>query len=88
MKLNYPYYNQNILKGVQQILKSGRVNYWTGHECKEFEREFTKYIENKYAVTLSNGSVALELALKALNLKKETRLLFLQDHLYSQQVAF
>ena len=75
MKLNYPYYNQNILKGVQQILKSGRVNYWTGNECKEFEGEFAKYIKNKYAVTLSNGSVALELALKALNLKKRDEII-------------
>jgi dTDP-4-amino-4,6-dideoxygalactose transaminase len=75
MKLNYPYYNQNILKGVQKVLRSGRVNYWTGNECKEFEREFAKYIENKYAVTLSNGSVALELALKALNLKKRDEII-------------
>jgi len=70
MKLSYPSYNQNTLKKVQQVLKSGRVNYWTGNECKEFEKEFSKYIGNKYAITLSNGSVALELALKALRLKE------------------
>jgi len=70
MKLSYPSYNQNTLKKVQQVLKSGRVNYWTGNECKEFEKEFSKYIGNKYATTLSNGSVALELALKALRLKE------------------
>jgi dTDP-4-amino-4,6-dideoxygalactose transaminase len=70
MKLSYPYYNQHTLKRVQQVLKSGRVNYWTGNECKEFEKNFSKYVGNKYAVTLSNGSVALEIALKALKLKK------------------
>jgi len=70
MNLSYPYFNVSTLKRVQQVLKSGRVNYWTGKECKEFEKEFSKYIGNKYSVTLSNGSVALELALKALNLKK------------------
>ncbi|MBD1109350.1 DegT/DnrJ/EryC1/StrS aminotransferase family protein [Pelagibacterales bacterium SAG-MED50] len=70
MKLNYPSYNQKTLKKVHQVLKSGRVNYWTGNECKEFEKEFSKYVGNKYAITLSNGSVALELALKALRLKK------------------
>jgi dTDP-4-amino-4,6-dideoxygalactose transaminase len=75
MKLNYPRYNQYTLRKVQKVLKSGRVNYWTGNECKEFEREFTKYIENKYAVTLSNGSVALEIALKALNLKKRDEII-------------
>jgi dTDP-4-amino-4,6-dideoxygalactose transaminase len=70
MKLSYPNYNKHTLKRVQQVLKSGRVNYWTGNECKEFEKQFSKYVGSKYAVTLSNGSVALEIALKALKLKK------------------
>ncbi len=70
MKLSYPSYNKKTLKKVQQVLSSGRVNYWTGNECKEFEKEFSKYVGNKYSITLSNGSVALELALKALRLKK------------------
>ena len=70
MKINYPHYNIKTIKKVQQILKSGKVNYWTGKECTYFEKEFSKYIGNKYAVSLSNGSVALELALKSLNLKK------------------
>ena len=70
MKLNYPNYNKKTLKKVQQVLRSGRVNYWTGNECKEFEKEFSKYVGNKYSITLSNGSVALELALKALRLEK------------------
>ena len=70
MKLSYPYFDKYTLKRVEQVLKSGRVNYWTGNECVEFEKEFSKYIGNKYSVALSNGSVALELALKALRLKK------------------
>ena len=74
MKLSYPNFNQNTLKRVQQVLKSGRVNYWTGNECKEFEKEFSNYHNVKYSLTVSNGSVALEIALKALNLKKKTQL--------------
>ena len=70
MNLIYPYYNKTTQKRVQQVLKSGKVNYWTGTECKNFEKEFSRYIGNKYAVTVSNGSIALELALKALRLKK------------------
>ena len=70
MKLSYPFFDKYTVKRVEQVLKSGRVNYWTGKECVEFEKEFSKYIGNKYAVALSNGSVALELALKALSLKK------------------
>jgi len=69
MSLIYPYFNKITQKRVQQVLKSGKVNYWTGNECKNFEKEFSNYIGNKYAVTVSNGSIALELALKALRLK-------------------
>ena len=71
MKLSYPNFNQQTLKKISQVLKSGRVNYWTGNECKNFEKEFSQYHKVKYSVTVSNGSVALEIALKALNLKKK-----------------
>ena len=67
---SYPSYNKSIIKRVKNVLESGRVNYWTGNECKKFEKEFSRYIKNKYSIALSNGSVALELALQALNLKR------------------
>jgi len=70
MKIEYPYFNEIIQKKVKQVLKSGRVNYWTGNECKNFEKEFSIYHNIKYSLSVSNGSVALELALQALNLKK------------------
>ena len=70
MKIKYPYFDKSSLKKVEQVLKSGRVNYWTGNECKDFEKEFSNYHNVKYSLSVSNGSVALELALKALNLKK------------------
>ena len=68
--MKYPSYNKNTVNKVIKVLKSGRVNYWTGNECKKFESEFSKYIGNKYSVAVSNGSVALEIALRALDLKK------------------
>ena len=70
MKITYPYFDKSSLKKVEQVLKSGRVNYWTGNECKDFEKEFSNYHKVKYSLSVSNGSVALEIALKALNLKK------------------
>lgn len=70
MKLSYPYFDKYTVKKVQQVLESGRVNYWTGNECKNFEKEFSNYHNVKYSLSVSNGSIALELALKALNLKK------------------
>ena len=70
MMLKYPYFDKNSLKKTIRVLKSGRVNYWTGNEGKKFEKEFSNYHGVKYSVAVSNGSVALEIALKALNLKK------------------
>ena len=75
MSLNYPKFNKNSIKKVQAVLKSGKVNYWTGNECKQFEKEFSTYIGNKYSVAVSNGSVALEIVLRALNLKKGDRVI-------------
>ena len=70
MNLSYPYFDKSTLKKVVNVLKSGKVNYWTGNECKKFEKEFSNYHNIKHSLAVSNGSVALEIALKALNLKK------------------
>ena len=75
MKLDYPYFDQNSLKRVQKVLKSGRVNYWTGNECRNFEKEFSNYHGVKYSLAVSNGSVALELALKSLGLKNNDQVI-------------
>lgn len=80
MNIKSTKFNKDIIKKVQQVLKSERINYWTGNECKNFEKEFSNYIGSKYAISLCNGSVALDLALKALNLKKMMKLLLHQDH--------
>ena len=60
--MNYPYYDKKSIELVKKVLSSNKVNYWTGKENALFE-EFSKYIGNKYSVSVSNGSVALELAL-------------------------
>jgi dTDP-4-amino-4,6-dideoxygalactose transaminase len=48
-----------------RVLESGKVNYWTGEECRLFEDEFAAYVGRKHAIALANGTVALELALQA-----------------------
>lgn len=72
---NYPYYPDKLLNKIIKTFKSGKVNYWTGKEGKFFEKEFSRYLGNKYSVAVSNGSVALEIALKALNLKKNAHVI-------------
>ncbi len=70
-----PFYSTKSIKQIGPLIKSGKVNYWTGDQCKKFEQEFSKYLGNKYSLALSNGSVALEIALRALKLKKKDNII-------------
>lgn len=49
-----------------RVLRSGKLNYWTGGEGKDFEREFANYHDRRFAIAVANGTLALELALHAL----------------------
>lgn len=53
---------------MQRVLLSNKVNYWTGTECREFEREFAAWAGTRHAVALANGTLALDVALKALGI--------------------
>jgi dTDP-4-amino-4,6-dideoxygalactose transaminase len=64
----WPSYERDEIEAAVRVLKSGRVNYWTGEEGRNFEREFAAYVGCKHAVALTNGSVALELALHVLGI--------------------
>ncbi len=64
----WPSYEQDEVDAVQNVLQSGRVNYWTGDLGQKFEQQFATYFGVNYAVALANGSVALELALEVLNI--------------------
>lgn len=68
-------YSKKQITLVSNILKANKTNYWTGNECKKFEEEFSTYHKIKYSIAVSNGSVALELALKSLNLKKNDEII-------------
>jgi len=67
----WPIFAQDEIEAVQKVLQSGKVNYWTGQEVHLFEEEFKNIIGTTYAVALANGSVALETALYALEIKKD-----------------
>lgn len=64
----WPVFAEDEIDAAVQVLASGRVNYWTGDECKAFEREFAAAFGRRYAIALANGTVALELALQALGI--------------------
>jgi dTDP-4-amino-4,6-dideoxygalactose transaminase len=65
---SWPLFSVEEADRVHSVLLSNKVNYWTGTECREFEKEFAEWSETKYAVALGNGTLALDLALKALNI--------------------
>jgi len=62
----WPHFQQPELDAANAVLRSGKVNYWTGDEGRQFEREFADFVGVNHAVALANGSVALELALLTL----------------------
>ena len=64
----WPSFTQAEADAVSKVLLSNKVNYWTGQECREFEKEFASFSGTKYAVALANGTVALDVALKALQI--------------------
>lgn len=64
----WPSYTQEEADAISETLLSNRVNYWTGDECRQFEKEFANWAQCDYAIALGNGTQALELALKALNI--------------------
>lgn len=63
----WPSFTEEEANAVSEVLLSNKVNYWTGQECREFEIEFAKWANSKHAVALANGTLALDVALKALD---------------------
>jgi len=64
----WPEFTDDDIAAVERVLRSGRVNYWTGTEAREFEQAFASFVGAEYSVALANGTVALELALRALGI--------------------
>lgn len=64
----WPDFSEEEATAVANVLRSGKVNYWTGAECRAFEREFADWTGTAHAVSVSNGTVALEVALAALGI--------------------
>ncbi|NDJ82679.1 DegT/DnrJ/EryC1/StrS aminotransferase family protein [Vibrio campbellii] len=62
----WPSFTQEEADAVSRVLLSNKVNYWTGNECREFEKEFAAWAGCEYAIALGNGTLALDVGLKAL----------------------
>src|SRR6056297_1640958 len=64
----WPNFTEEEADSVRRVLLSNRVNYWTGDECRQFEREFAEFSGVRHSVSLANGTLALDVALEALGI--------------------
>ena len=71
----WPVFDKNEISVASNILESGKVNYWTGNQGKNFEKEFSEYFDVKYAIAMANGSLALSSSYLALGLKKNDEII-------------
>ena len=65
---SWPAFTDEEADAVRDVVISNKVNYWTGDECRKFEKEFSEFSGSIYAVALGNGTLALDVAFKALNI--------------------
>lgn len=64
----WPCFSEEEANAVRDVILSNKVNYWTGQECREFEKEFAAWAGTEHAIALANGTVALDVALQALGI--------------------
>jgi len=64
----WPSFSEEEGKVIKDVLLSNKVNYWTGDECRKFEKEFAEWSGVDYSIALANGTLALEVAVRALEI--------------------
>ncbi len=84
--VNSPNITQKDINSVNQILKSGWISS-DGPEIKKFEENFSRFIGRKYSVAVSSGTAALEIAIKALNIKENDEVLIPNFTIISNALA-
>jgi dTDP-4-amino-4,6-dideoxygalactose transaminase len=66
----WPVYDEEQISAVVDVLRSGKVNAWTGPHVGDFEKQYADYLGRKHVIALANGTLALDLALFVLDLQK------------------
>ncbi|WP_425482665.1 DegT/DnrJ/EryC1/StrS family aminotransferase [Chelativorans xinjiangense] len=65
----WPHYDEEQIEDVMAVLRSGKVNAWTGGKVTEFEAAYAALLGRRRAIALANGTVALDVALHAIGLQ-------------------
>ena len=66
----FPSFSKEEANAVTQVLLSNKVNYWTGSVTRSFEKEFASFTGSTHAIALTNGTVAIDLAMNAMGISK------------------
>ena len=66
--VSIPYISKKDIKSVDDVLKKGWISS-DGPEVEIFEKKFSKKIKMNYSIAVSNGTAALEIALKAMSIE-------------------
>ena len=72
--VNEPYLHGNEKKYLQKCINDGFISS-AGPFVKKFESKFAKRLNAKFAISVSNGTTALQLAFEALNIKKKAEVI-------------
>ncbi|MBQ9975747.1 MAG: DegT/DnrJ/EryC1/StrS family aminotransferase [Clostridia bacterium] len=62
----WPQFDPKSLEEIVEPLKNGKVSYWTGKKGMEFEDKFAEWSGAKMAISCTNGTAALHIALASL----------------------
>jgi len=67
-KIGWPNFDEKSIKAVENVLRSGKVNYWTGPKGMEFEKRFAEWQGSKYAISVATGTAALHVGLASMGI--------------------
>jgi dTDP-4-amino-4,6-dideoxygalactose transaminase len=65
---HWPSFDEHAIRSVEETLRSGKVNYWTGRKGMEFEKRFAEWQGSRCAISVSSGTAALHVGLTALGI--------------------
>ena len=84
--VSIPYVSHKDIRNVNKALKDGWISS-DGPNVKKFEEKFSKYVERKYSIAVSNGTAALEIAIKAIGIKKDDEVIIPNFTIISNALA-
>lgn len=67
-RIGWPKFDEKAIKSVEDVLRSGKVNYWTGTKGMEFEKKFAEWQGSKYAISVATGTAALHVGFAAMGI--------------------